>query len=104
MDPRAWDGPIRQAAQIMAVLAADGIRLAMLDVGGGFPVRYDTNPPPLADYAAAINGAAARLPRAVQRALEPGRAIAASAGTMTASVIGAAWRGGTLRVSLDTGA
>jgi ornithine decarboxylase len=104
MDPRAWDGPIRQAAQIMTALAADRIRLAMLDVGGGFPVRYDTDPPPLADYAAVIRGAAARLPYPVQLACEPGRAIAAPAGTMTASVIGAAWRGGTLRVSLDTGA
>ena len=46
MDPRAWDGPIRHCAQIMAVLAADGITLAMLDLGGGFPVRYHTDPPP----------------------------------------------------------
>ncbi|HXZ72821.1 MAG TPA: hypothetical protein VEH31_18380, partial [Streptosporangiaceae bacterium] len=104
MDPQAWDGPIRHCAQIMTTLAADGIRLAMLDVGGGFPVRYDTDPPPLAEYAAAINDAAAHLPYPVQLACEPGRAIAAPAGTMTATVIGTAWRGATLRVSLDTGA
>ena len=104
MDPKAWDGPVRRCAQIMTVLAADGIRLAMLDVGGGFPVRYDTDPPPLADYAAAIKTAAAQLPYPVQLACEPGRAIAAPAGTMIASVIGTAWRHGTLRVSLDTGA
>jgi ornithine decarboxylase len=104
MDPRAWDGPIRQAAQIMTDLAADGIMLAMLDVGGGFPVRYDTDPPPLAAYAAAIGDAAAHLPYPVQLACEPGRAIAAPAGTMTATVIGTAWRGATLRVSLDVGA
>jgi hypothetical protein len=24
----------------------------MLDLGGGFPVRYDADPPPLAEYAA----------------------------------------------------
>jgi ornithine decarboxylase len=104
MDPQAWNGPIRQCGQIMAALAADGIKLAMLDIGGGFPVRYDTDPPPLADYAAAISDAAARLPYRVQLACEPGRAIAAPAGTMAASVIGTAWRHGTLRVSLDTGA
>jgi ornithine decarboxylase len=104
MHPAAWDGPIRQCARIMAFLDDHGVRLAMLDVGGGFPVRYDTSPPPLADYAAAINEAAARLPYPVQLACEPGRAIAALAGTMIASVIGTAWRGGTLRVSLDTGA
>ena len=104
MDPTAWDGPIRQCGEIMTALDACGIRLAMLDVGGGFPARYDTEPPPLADYAAAIAAAAARLPYPVKLACEPGRAIAAPAGTMIASVIGTAWRGGTLRVSLDTGA
>jgi ornithine decarboxylase len=104
MDPRAWEVPIRACAQIMTALAADGITLAMLDIGGGFPVRYDTEPPPLAQYAAAINDAAAHLPYQVQLACEPGRAIAAPAGTMTATVIGTAWRGATLRVSLDVGA
>jgi len=104
MDPAAWENPIRQCAQVMTVLAADGIKLAMLDVGGGFPARYDTDPPPLASYAATIDGAAAQLPYPVQLACEPGRAIAAPAGTMIASVIGTAWRRGTVRVSLDTGA
>jgi ornithine decarboxylase len=104
MDPAAWQGPIRLCAQIMTTLAADGIKLTMLDVGGGFPVRYDTDPPPLACYATAITAAAARLPYPVQLACEPGRAIAAPAGTMIASVIGTAWRHGTLRVSLDAGA
>ena len=104
MDPAAWEAPLRQCAQIMTALAADGIRLAMLDAGGGFPVRYDTDPPPLADYAAVISYAAARLPYPLTVACEPGRAIAAPAGTMAATVIGTAWRGSTLRVSLDTGA
>jgi ornithine decarboxylase len=104
MDPAAREGPIGQCAQIMAALAADGIRLAMLDVGGGFPVRDGTGPPPLADYAAVISSAAARLPYPVTVACEPGRAIAAPAGTMVASVTGTAWRGGTLRASLGTGA
>ena len=104
MEPSAWAGPIRHCARIMTALAADGIRLEMLDLGGGFPVRYDADPPPLAEYAAVISGAAALLPYPVQLACEPGRAIAAPAGTMVASVIGAAWRHDTVRVSLDTGA
>ena len=103
-DPAAWDAPLRQCGQIMTILAADGIKLAMLDVGGGFPARYDSDPPPLASYAATIAYAAAQLPYPVQLACEPGRAIAAPAGTMIASVIGAAWRHDRLRVSLDTGA
>ncbi len=40
MDPAAWDGPIRQCARIMTALAADGIRLEMLDVGSAWtPAR-----------------------------------------------------------------
>ena len=104
MDPAAWEGPIGQCAGIMTELAGGGIRLEMLDLGGGFPVRYDADPPSLAEYAAAIGRAAARLPYPVQLACEPGRAIAAPAGTMVASVIGTAWRHGTVRVSLDAGA
>ena len=104
MDPEAWTEPIRQCARIMTALDADGIRLAMLDLGGGFPVCYDVAPPPLGEYAAAISRAAARLPYPVQLACEPGRAIAAPAGTMVASVIGVAWRHGAMRVSLDAGA
>ena len=104
MDPAAWDGPIRQCAGLMTELAAGGIRLEMLDLGGGFPVRYDADPPSLAEYAGAIGQAAAVLPYPVQLACEPGRAIAAPAGTMVASVIGTAWRHGTVRVSLDAGA
>jgi ornithine decarboxylase len=104
LDPAAWNEPIGHCARVMTELAADGITLVMLDVGGGFPVRYDTDPPPLAAYADAIGQAVARLPYPVELACEPGRAIAAPAGTMTASVIGTAWRRGRLRVSLDTGA
>ncbi len=104
VEPKAWNGPIRQCAQIMTALASDGIRLAMLDVGGGFPARYDTEPPPWAEYAAVITEAVGQLPYPVQLACEPGRAIAAPAGTMVASVIGAAWRHGRLRVSLNVGA
>jgi ornithine decarboxylase len=103
-DPKAWHAPVRQCGEIMAVLAAEGVKLTMVDVGGGFPVRYDTDPPPLADYAAVIGDAAADLPYPVRLACEPGRAIAAPAGTMVATVIGAAWRDGTLRVSLNVGA
>jgi hypothetical protein len=43
MDPGAWDRPIGQCADAMAALDTCGIRLAMLDIRGGFLVRYDTD-------------------------------------------------------------
>ena len=88
----------------MTALARDAIYLEMVDVGGGFPVAYAASPPPMAEYAAAIRCAATQLPYPVQLSCEPGRAIAAPAGTMVATVIGAAWRGERVRVSLDIGA
>ncbi len=88
-------------------LAADGIRLDLLDLGGGFPARYaDAEPPPLAEFAAAIRaGIAAHLPyRPATLAVEPGRALVAEAGVMVATVIGLAERAGRRWVHLDVGA
>ena len=76
----------------------------MLDVAAGSRSATTPTRHRWPNYAAVISHAAARLPYPVTVACEPGRAIAAPAGTMVASVIGTAWRDGTLRVSLDTGA
>jgi ornithine decarboxylase len=77
----------------------------MLDLGGGFPARYDRDVPGLADYGADIRAAvAAHLPYPVELVIEPGRALVAEAGTMTASVIGVARRGSRTWVHLDVGA
>jgi ornithine decarboxylase len=79
----------------------------LLDLGGGFPARYaDVEPPPLAEFAAAIRaGIAAHLPyRPATLAVEPGRALVAEAGVMVATVIGLAERAGRRWVHLDVGA
>lgn len=64
-----------------------GLRLAELNVGGGFGVQYqmDSSPPPTGDYAEVITSSIVRLchqlalnpPRLI---VEPGRAIVAQAG------------------------
>jgi ornithine decarboxylase len=105
--PAAWDTALRQAGEVLHALAADGIRLDLLDLGGGFPARYaDAEPPPLAEFAAAIRvGIAAHLPyRPATLAVEPGRALVAEAGVMVATVIGLAERAGRRWVHLDVGA
>ncbi|PQA51805.1 diaminopimelate decarboxylase [Amnimonas aquatica] len=66
-------------------LAADGIALHHIDIGGGLGVRYrDETPPTPADYAAVL------LPRLQARGLkvymEPGRAISATAGVLLTRV------------------
>lgn len=66
-------------------LAADGIVIEHLDIGGGLGVRYrDETPPSPADYAAPILAKLAG--RALKVYCEPGRAIAANAGLLLTRV------------------
>jgi ornithine decarboxylase len=107
LGPAAWDAALVQAGSVLRELAADGIRLELLDLGGGFPARYaDVVPPPLEDFAEVIWGGIARhLPyRPPRLAIEPGRALVAEAGVMVATVIGTAERAGRRWVHLDVGA
>ncbi len=66
-------------------LAAEGIHLHHLDVGGGLGVNYsDENPPHPEQYAAALK--AKLVGRDLQLIFEPGRAIIANAGVLLTRV------------------
>jgi len=66
-------------------LAAEGIRIEHLDLGGGLGIRYtDEVPPEPATYAEALNGRLGE--RALEVVLEPGRAIAGNAGILLTRV------------------
>lgn len=102
--PHAWRAPLRAAGQLMDDLAAKGVFLQMVNLGGGFPARYASRTPPLADYWATIGAGLARLPYPVAAVCEPGRALVAEAGRLRANVIGTAVRGGRRWAHLDVGA
>lgn len=88
LDPRAWDAGIATAARVTREVAARGIALRGLNIGGGLPGRYTATPPPLADYAAAIRASIARhFPVAPDLAFEPGRAVVADAGLIRSEVV-----------------
>jgi ornithine decarboxylase len=102
--PKAWQPPLVGVRRMMHRLADIGIFLQMVDLGGGFPARYGVTPPPLDRYAAVIRRGLDTLPYPVRAVVEPGRAIVAEAGTLTATVIGTAIRGGKRWIHLDVGA
>jgi ornithine decarboxylase len=104
MSPGAWRPPLRLVGEVMAKLLAEDVTLRMVDLGGGFPARYGTPVPPLTDYADVIAAGLAELPYPVRAVIEPGRALVAEAGTLTATVIGIAHRSGSRWVHLDVGA
>ncbi|GIJ43791.1 ornithine decarboxylase [Virgisporangium aliadipatigenens] len=104
-DPQAWVAALRTTGDIMAQLRRDGIRLDMLDLGGGFPVPYVEPAPSIVDIARAVRPALERLPyRPALIAAEPGRYLVAEAGVLVAGVIGRSVRGGTRWLHLDAGA
>ncbi|MCE3550077.1 type III PLP-dependent enzyme [Pseudonocardia sp. RS11V-5] len=87
--PTAFAEGVRVA---LRVASAAGIGGPVLDVGGGLPVRYRAEVPPLAAYADAIHEAVAAAITvgdvdAVRLALEPGRALVAEAGVLRTTAL-----------------
>jgi ornithine decarboxylase len=106
LDPNSWTAAIMQSAALMRRLDAVGIRIQMLDIGGGFPANYEDARPDLGSISDAITTALAdHLPYPVAEiVMEPGRGLVADAGIMVANIIGTATRGGTRWLHLDIGA
>src|SRR5260370_16818038 len=79
-----------------AVIREDGSRgqeNKILDIGGGFPVNYDTHVKPFHLLARKINAEIQRLfAPGIQILAEPGRFLVATAATAVARIIGKAVR------------
>jgi ornithine decarboxylase len=85
LDPGAYSRALALAAE---AVAASGVAVDIVDVGGGFPVSYpDTVPPPLDRYVAAIgDAAAAHFGGGVRLWAEPGRALVAGGGSVVVQI------------------
>jgi ornithine decarboxylase len=84
LEPDAYAQALTLAAK---AIARCGVTVDIVDIGGGFPVSYpDVSPPPLGDYIAAIEAAAAALPGMVRLWAEPGRALVAGGGSVVVQV------------------
>lgn len=89
LDTNQWDKPIAAAKSIFASLAAQGIELKMIDLGGGFPANYVTGGKEIENYGGAIMTAMTKhfgneLPRII---VEPGRYMVGDAGVLEAEVV-----------------
>ena len=85
MDPLAWRDAIALAGE---VIRTSGVRVDVLDVGGGFPVAYpDIDPPPLGAFMAEIDAAYDLLDMPwIKLWAEPGRALVAGGGSVVVQV------------------
>jgi len=88
-DPAAWDTAVAEAAKLFRDLEERGVRLTMLNIGGGFPTRYRKGVPTLNAYGAAIKESIVRhfgnrLPDVI---VEPGRQMVGDAGIIQSEVV-----------------
>jgi ornithine decarboxylase len=103
-NPMAWDRALEDCAAVMRRLLRRGVRLRMVNLGGGMPARYTTPVPEPALIASVIRTALTRLPYQPEvLAAEPGRYLVAESGVLAATVIGLDSRDGQRWVFLDVG-
>src|SRR5436190_6135093 len=83
-------------ANIFAEAKARGYtKMNLVDIGGGFPAPYDSSVRPFRELAKVINTELDRLfPKDIRVLAEPGRFLAATAGSSVAEVIGKVVREG----------
>jgi ornithine decarboxylase len=85
----AYEAAIARVAMLFTDLSEAGVKLRMVNLGGGYPVRYRAEVPEIDAFADAIMGAMAEhfgnaLPELV---IEPGRFIVGDAGVVSAEVV-----------------
>ncbi|HSO48172.1 MAG TPA: type III PLP-dependent enzyme [Rhizobiaceae bacterium] len=85
----AWDEALGSAAAIFREMETRGIRLSMVNLGGGFPTRYLKDVPALKQYGVSIYDAVRRffgnaIPDTI---IEPGRGMVGDAGVIRSEVV-----------------
>ncbi len=102
---RNWLIGIKKVSELWQKAKLRGLRLQMLNIGGGLPVRYTYEALRIEDIAYYVRGLLQKfmpsLPHELQ--MEPGRGIVGDQGIMVCRVIGKAKRGEENWLYIDTG-
>ncbi|WP_424814224.1 type III PLP-dependent enzyme [Roseococcus sp. YIM B11640] len=85
----AYEAAIAKVAMLFTDLVDAGVKVRMVNLGGGYPVRYKAEVPEIDEFGSAIMGAMVEhfgnaLPEIV---IEPGRFLVADAGVVQAEVV-----------------
>ncbi len=89
----SWGKALVLASELWERSAAAGIRLSVLNIGGGFPAHHDQVVPTVSEIFEQVYQHVDRLfPEDVELVAEPGRYLVADAGVLVGSVIGKASR------------
>ncbi|KAL0234949.1 hypothetical protein GEMRC1_001531 [Eukaryota sp. GEM-RC1] len=102
-NPNLYVNAITKCREIIVKANAMGYNLSVLDIGGGFPINYETVVPEIDVFCKPINEALQTLPSTVTVYAEPGRFIAGPSVMAISSVMGKARRDGKWWYYLDDG-
>lgn len=100
-----WAEGIETVRPAIEALLQEGITLEVLNIGGGFPVRYRNHRyvPELEHIVTSINSALHQLPYIPKLLMEPGRGLVATSTVLVAEVIARNDRDGKPWLCLDAG-
>jgi ornithine decarboxylase len=105
--PSAWRPALSLTGQVMSGLLEDGVGLALLNLGGGFPARYalDTSAAPIGEFGRQIRKAVDELLpyRPDTLVCEPGRFLVADSAVLVTTVLDRSLRDGARWLVLDAG-
>lgn len=98
-----WRGAIETARRVFGQMQAKGLKVQLLNIGGGFPVQLTKPIPSIETIGKTINAALAELPSHIHVVAEPGRYLVSDAACLVCQVIGKAQRDGKRWLYLDVG-
>lgn len=99
-----WNSAVEKARELWELAEQKGIKLQMLDIGGGYPVRYTKGVVDIETIEKKVNKAIFnKFQQDMEVFIEPGRAVVGDAGVFVATVIGKARRSDINWLHIDVG-
>jgi ornithine decarboxylase len=99
-----WNSAIEKAREMWEIAEQNGIRLIMLNIGGGYPIHYTKNVVDIETIEKKVDRAISKkFAKDIEIFIEPGRAVVGDAGVFVATVIGKAKRGDENWLYIDVG-
>jgi ornithine decarboxylase len=103
-NPYNWQHAVDKAKELWDMAEAEGIKLRMLDIGGGYPIRYTKNVVDIPTIETKVDKVLRKnFSGNVEIFIEPGRAVVGDAGVFVGTVIGKARRGDENWLYIDVG-
>ena len=104
VNPESWENAISLCGDLIKKLKKVGCEIDTINIGGGFPARYDSSHVELKIIAKTINKSLNKyIPKNVEVFAEPGRYISAESALLVSSIIGHENRAGSKWLFLDMG-